>query len=72
MKVTSLLARLSLIAVLASLAGLAFNAAALALFAGSAAAFVLLIATSDYRPVARATADVAVMPQSRSPLPLAA
>ncbi len=50
MKFIVALSRLAALGVIATAAGLAFNALALALFAAAASTFILLIASNDYAP----------------------
>lgn len=70
MKLVIFLSRLATLGVVATAAGLAFNALALALFAAAASAFVLLIASGDYAPRHYAGAKRPVA--RREAMPLAA
>ncbi len=68
MKLTVILSRIAALGVIATAAGLAFNALALALFAAAASTFVLLIASSDYAPRDYAGARRALVRPEAMPL----
>ncbi len=70
MKFIVLLSRLAVLGVIAAAIGLAFNALAIALFAATASAFVLLIASNDYAP--REYAGARRLVNRREAMPLAA
>jgi len=72
MKLVSIFSIASLAGVLAFSAGLAFNVAALPLFAAAAAALVLLTLVSDYRTPRDYAACTTIALRPCHPLPLAA
>ncbi|MSU49889.1 MAG: hypothetical protein EXS37_12530 [Opitutus sp.] len=73
MKSIAFFSRIAALGVVAATAGLVFNSLALALFAGTASAFVLLVAAGDYarRPNYLAVVT-AVAVRRREAMPLAA
>jgi hypothetical protein len=72
MKLVSIFSFLSLASTLAFSAGLAFNVAALPLFAMATAAFVLLTWVNDYRAPRDYAACTTIALRPCQPLPLAA